>query len=106
MIAATLAMVVLPALLMWCLYAVGVQYTRGAWWYLVTPVTLLALLLDAVLNYSYFAVLMWDWPRPGEHTFSTRLRRLQLDAGWRGRLARFIAHRLLDPLDPSGKHIR
>ena len=91
---------------MWWLYIVGVQYARGGWWRVVAPVTVIALVLDAALNYTLFALLTWDWPRAGEHTFSQRLSRLIHYDDWRGALARGIADNMLDPFDPSGKHVQ
>jgi hypothetical protein len=91
---------------MWALYILGIQALRGGWWRLVLPVTLVALLADWAMNYTVFALLMWDWPRASERTFSKRLRRLQYAAGLRGRTARFIAVWMLDPFDPTGQHIK
>ena len=93
-------------MVMWALYIVGVQYTRGGWWRVVAPVTVIALVLDAVLNYTLFALLTLDWPRSTEYTFSERLSRLIHYDDWRGTLARGIASHMLDPFDPTGKHIK
>jgi len=87
------------------LYAIGIQYQRGGLWYAVLPVTLLALVLDVVLNYTELAVLTLDRPLWNEWTFSTRLARLRWEADWRGDLARYIT-RGLDAIAPSGKHIQ
>lgn len=70
------------------LYPLAVQYTRGGLWVLVAPVTFLAFLIDVWCNYTELALIFWDFPRRNEFTFSVRLRRLQYDEGWRGRLAR------------------
>lgn len=86
------------------LYAVGIQYERKGVWYVVLPVTVVALALDAVLNYTELALLTWDWPMRGEFTFSTRLKRLKNATGWRGEVARYIA-RCLDAIAPSGHHV-
>ena len=93
-------------LLMWSLYIVGVQYKRGGLWGAVLPITVAALLLDVAFNYTLFALLTLDWPRPHEYTFSTRLERLIHLDDWRGALARGVAEFMLDPFDPTGKHIR
>lgn len=90
---------------MWLLYIVGVQYKRGGLWNSVLPVTVLALLFDMLFNYTLFALLTWDYPKPGEFTFSDRLDRLIHYDDWRGILARNVARYMLDPFDPTGRHI-
>lgn len=90
---------------MWLLYIIGVQYERGGNWRVLAPVTALALVADAVLNYTLFAVLTLDFPRAGEYTFSRRLSRLKRTLGWRGVQATYIAEHMLDPFSPLGKHI-
>ena len=74
-------------------------------WFLAFPLVVSAITLDILLNYTLFALLTWDTPRKGEVTFSQRLDRLVTDGGWRGRAARWLAKTLLDPYDPTGKHI-
>lgn len=69
------------------LYPIAVQYERGGWWRLLAPITLVTLLIDVWCNYTELALLLWDHPQHGEHTFSQRLRRLQYDQGWRGHVA-------------------
>ena len=93
-------------LLMWALYIVGVQYKRGGAWLAMYPVAFAALVLDWAMNYTVFAVMLWDFPRKGEWTFSTRLERLVRSTGWRQVLAQAIAHYMLDPFDPDGVHIK
>lgn len=72
------------------LYPIAVQYERGGWWRLLAPVTISALVIDIIANYTELALLTWDFPMRGEYTFSTRLKRLQRERGWRGSLARPI----------------
>ena len=91
---------------MWLLYIVGVQYKRGGIWNAVLPITVAALVLDVACNYTLFALLTLDWPRAKEYTFSARLRRLIHYDDWRGTLARGVAANMLDPFDPTGRHIR
>lgn len=86
------------------LYAVGIQIERRGWWLAVLPVTLLALLLDVVLNFTELALLTLDFPRRGEWTFSSRLVRLQHAEGWRGHVARYVA-RCLNAIAPGGRHV-
>ena len=93
-------------LILWPLYIVGVQAMRGGWWYVLAPVTLVALVLDVLLNYTELALLTLDWPRDRyEITFSNRLKRLVQRDDWRGKFAKLVAVYMLDPFDPSGKHI-
>lgn len=76
-------------------------------WCLAFPMILTAIILDVALNFTAFAVLMWDFPRRGEWTFSQRLNRLIKDDGWRGKIALWLADNLLDPYDPDPKgHIK
>ena len=91
--------------LMWALYIIGIQYLRGGWWRVLVPVAALALALDLVLNYTLFAVLMLAWPREGVYTFSRRLSRLKRATGWRKAVAVYVSEYLLDPFDPSGRHV-
>jgi hypothetical protein len=70
------------------LYPIAVQYERGGLWRAVMPITLVALVIDVIANYTELALLTWDFPREGEYTFSDRLVRLKHDAGWRGVIAR------------------
>ena len=95
----------IPAL--WLLFPLAIQYERGGVWLCVAPVTLLALLLDVVLNYTTLALLTWDFPRWGEWTFSTRLARLIQfpDEGYQRYWSRYVA-RCLDAIAPSGQHIK
>lgn len=86
------------------LYPLAIQIERGGWWLLVTPITLLALAIDVIANYTELALLTWDWPQKGEYTFSTRLLRLQHDMGWRGDIALRIKP-FLNYFDPQGDHV-
>jgi len=86
------------------LYAIGIQIERGGAWRVLLPVTVLALILDVLLNFTELALLTLDVPRWGEWTFSTRLKRLRTVDGWRGSTARYIACSL-DAIAPSGRHV-
>ncbi|QDL55292.1 hypothetical protein [Rhodoferax aquaticus] len=93
-------------LLLALLYPIAIQIERGGWWRLLAPVTLFALLVDVIANYTELVVLTFDFPRRGEWTFSTRLERLVLSSDWRGRAARPIS-RLLNWIAPTGHpHIK
>ena len=87
------------------LYAIGIQYQRKGLWYVVLPVTLVALVLDFLLNYTELALFTLDIPQRGEWTFSTRLSRLRWNSDWRGDVARYLK-RGLDAIAPSGVHIQ
>lgn len=87
------------------LYALTIQLERSGLWRVFGVFGIIALPLDALLNYTELALLTWDFPKRGEWTFSTRLKRLQYDTGWRGDLARPIVL-LLDSIAPSGQHIK
>jgi hypothetical protein len=100
------AAVVVPILVLWIGYVIGIKYERGGWWRLLLLVAGPAAVLDIILNYTVLALLTLDFPRPGEYTFSKRVERLVLDEGWRGEFAFWIAVKLLDPYDPDGFHIK
>lgn len=92
-------------LLLALLYPIAIQYERGGVWLLVLPITIVALLIDIIANYTELAILTLDFPKAGEYTFSTRLERLQYSDGWRGIVCFKIA-RILDAIAPSGVHIK
>jgi hypothetical protein len=86
------------------LYPLAVQFERGGWWRLLAPVTLFALLIDVIANYTELALLTWDFPRKGELTFSTRLLRLRHDTGH----MQYAYSNVIDYLNffaPNGKHV-
>ena len=87
------------------LYAITIQYERGGAWRVFGIVGIIALPLDALLNYTELALLTWDFPKQGEWTFSTRLRRLQYNTDWRGDPARLLVL-FLNWIAPSGQHIK
>lgn len=91
-------------LLLWILYPIAIQYERGGWWNLILPITLVALVVDIIANYTELSILTLDFPKEGEYTFSQRLVRLNKEEGKRGIIARYIT-RILDAIAPSGKHI-
>lgn len=57
---------------------------------MMVPTALFTLVVDALANYTELALLTLDFPNTGEWTFSHRLKRLKLDEGWRGSLARAV----------------
>lgn len=76
-------------LLLALMYPLAVQYEVREWRWLA-PITLTALVVDVVSNYSDLAVLTWDFPRRGEYTFSQRLVRLQYGNRWQRFIARAV----------------
>lgn len=91
------------SLLLALLYPIAIQVERGGWWYLLAPVTVLALVIDVIANYTELA-LVFGWPRSGEWTFSQRLKRLSYRADWRGDLARWCID-YTNRYDPQGNHV-
>lgn len=81
----------LPALLA-LRFIVAVQYKRGGFWAVLTPLALRAAILDVYLNYTTCAVLFWEWPKKGEATISKRCKRWVFIPGFRGGFARLIAN--------------
>lgn len=68
-----------------------------------TPVLLVGYALDLIVNAALMTVLFWE--RPQELTVTRRLKRhIKTGAGWRLKLALWFVP-VLDPFDPSGKHI-
>lgn len=65
---------------------------------------LVALWLDVLFNWVVMTVLFYEFPR--ELTISARMtRHKELGAGWRQRFSSWFGRTLLDPFDPSGRHI-
>ncbi|MHB0965558.1 MAG: hypothetical protein ACYC36_03800 [Bellilinea sp.] len=93
----------LAPVLLAILYPLAIQYERGGRWKWIYPLTLIALVLDVISNYTSLALYTWDFPKKGEYTFTKRLNRLRLDAGWRGHLAWAVCV-YLDFFDPNGFH--
>jgi len=67
------------------------------------PVVGIGLALDFALNMTVLTALFVDPPR--EKLVTARLRRLAKRTDWRGKMARWLAVELLDPFDPSGRHV-
>ena len=68
-----------------------------------TPILLTGLLLDAFANVFVMSALLLELPR--ELTVTSRLaRHIRASQGWRLTLAKWFIP-LLDPYDPSGRHI-
>jgi hypothetical protein len=68
-----------------------------------TPVLIVGYLLDAFANVFVFTVLLLEMPQ--ELTVTARLKRhIKESTDWRSGVASWFIP-LLDPFDPSGKHI-
>ena len=67
------------------------------------PILFVGLLLDCLCNLTVCTLMFAELPQEGLVT--ARLKRLEPDSGWRGRLARWWATELLDTFDPSGVHV-
>ncbi len=67
------------------------------------PILVVGYLLDFIVNVGPCTLLFLEPPR--ETTVTARLKRHKYDAGFRGRIARWMAAHLLDAFDPSGRHI-
>jgi hypothetical protein len=92
------------------LYFIGIQYERagmgqGWGWNVCWLVAAPALVLDAILAHTLFALYLWDYPQRGEWTFSHVLARLIERNDWRGEVARYLK-RVLDAVAPSGIHVK
>jgi hypothetical protein len=118
--------VLLAPVLMLALYIIGIQYFRGGLWKLVALFTISAFLLDVLLNFTLFALLLWRWPTSYfslsdailafmktstwrwpryDYTFSKTLGTLYNGTGWRTNIAFFVGQKILDPFDPRGQHV-
>lgn len=68
-----------------------------------TPVLITGYALDLIVNTLLMTLLFWE--RPQELTVTRRLKRhIKTGTGWRLKLALWFVP-ILDPFDPSGKHI-
>lgn len=98
-----LALILSPFLLLLA-YFVVIQFERGGWWKIMIIPSIPAFLLDVLLAHTLFPLLVLDFPRSGEWTFSDHLARLVYSDGWRGEFARYMK-KVLDAMAPSGIHI-
>ena len=85
-----LQFVLLPLILA-ARYPLAIQFKRGGWRKVFTPLALMAGVLDIYLNYTTFSVYLCGFPKDGEYTLSKRCERLVSDTRWRGVVARLIA---------------
>lgn len=105
-LAALLAVLVLPYVVLWLRYIVAINFERGGWWNLLVPMAIKTGLLDIALNYTTFRLLMWSKPGPGEYTISKHMERLVLWQNRRGTFCRHVAKYFINPWDKvGGPHI-
>lgn len=90
-------------LLLIILFPFAVLYYRGGFWRLFFPVTLCAFIIDVVANWTELSLLLWQFPKRGEWTFSMRIERLIHGYGWRSNIANRVAV-VLNSIQPG--HIR
>ena len=109
----------------WALYVFGMgiyrawlmRRLRGLNALLAAPIVGVALLIDAVMQFTVLAFAFlelppitwrkaWRWTVPiPEMLVTYRLRRyMRSDLGWRTRWADQVCRYLLDPFDPTGAH--
>lgn len=96
--------------LLWVAYLAVMNLKRAAQartigttaWLLGLPLVVVAYVLDVVVNWAVMTLALLEWPR--EWTVTARLKRHCGTATWRGAVARFVCHQLLDTFDPSGRH--
>lgn len=77
---------------------------KGAVFVLALPAVILGYLMDIVCNLTVAWILFLDPPR--ELMVTLRLRRYiaEQPTKWRGKLATWVCHNLLDYFDPTGRH--
>jgi hypothetical protein len=109
----------------WALYVFGMgiyrawlmRRLRGLNALLAAPIVGVALLVDAIMQFTVFSIAfaelppvtrykLWRWSVPLPELLVThRLRRyMRSDGGWRTRWADQVCRYLLDPFDPTGAH--
>ena len=77
------------------------QLTRVTW-ALGMPVLAIGYLLDAFVNVTLMTLVFCEIPQ--ETTVTARLKRHNAGEGWRKSVAAWFVP-ILDPFDPSGRHI-
>lgn len=67
------------------------------------PILYSGWVLDVAVNWFVMTVILVELPR--EATVTARLKRHKHSDDFRGAVSRWFAYHLLDPYDPSGRHI-
>lgn len=118
----TLSLSITTLYAFWTLYVLCMGFYR-AWLHrrlrglsavLAAPFVAVALVVDAVMQFTVFTIVFRELPplrKYGRWTLpellvTHRLRRYMRPGacGWRTRWARQLCHHLLDPFDPTGAH--
>lgn len=76
---------------------------NGLLWVLCLPFVAVSIVLDFINNVIVFTLLFAELPR--EWLVTDRLKRHVKQHTVRGKLARYIGEKLLDPFDHSGAHL-
>lgn len=71
-------------------------------WILCLPFVALSWVIDVIHNLTLFSVLFFELPR--ELTVTDRLKRHVKEQTFRGKLARWLSHTILDQFDHTGSH--
>lgn len=101
---------ILYAYILWLLFIV-VMALQARWKKLpltvkiiASPAVLIAVVMDALFNYTFACVLFLKLPAKGEYMFSQRIGNYKKRIDWRAPLAHWICANLLDPFDVDGSH--
>lgn len=70
------------------------------------PIAVVGILMDVALNVFVGTALFLELPNIRQLLFTARLDKHLAATSWRGGIAQWICHNLLDPFDPSGKHCK
>lgn len=95
---------------LWALYIIVMALQRArragtlsrAAFALGAPLIVAGVLLDVLVNMVLMTALLLEWPR--EWLVTARLKRHCGADTWRGAVARWVCHKLLDAFDPDGRH--
>lgn len=84
-------------------YPIAIQYKRGGLWRILAPISLLVWLIDILANYTEMSIV-FDWPEKGDHTITSRVRRMQSSPLQARKDLASILQIYLDACEPDGKH--
>ena len=84
-------------------YPLAIQFKRGGLWQALAPFAAFVWLIDVIANYTEMA-LVFDWPQPGDHTITARVRRMKSSPLESRRELAKLLQIYLDACEPDGKH--